>query len=208
MQFPDLNAYVQNRVRLANYDLQGLTIKLADTDDFQQLANTVDKFRDSSRIAERTRRGDVCVVAYKHGALAHARWAALSPIPAWGNYMVHLAPDEAYNYDSYTIPAFRRQGISSEAKVFLLAYLKQQGFRCTYGDSRMDNLDTQQTRIKKVREGRARVLGLIAVSTRLGWTRCTFFAETAATRPLVARLYRVPLQNIRIKSISQFLQEV
>lgn len=200
-QIPNLEAYVQNRVKLANFDLEGVIVKIANPQDFDQIAETVDKFRDGTRIAERTGRGDLCVVAYKHGKIAHVRWAALSPLPSWGDYTVHLAPDEAYTYDGYTVPAFRRQGISSEARTFLITYLMQQGIRCTYSDIRVDNIHTQPMRIKRVREGRSRLLGVITVTTRLGWTRCTFTADTESTRSLIARLLHVPLQSVRIRSI-------
>lgn len=202
-QYPDLEAFVQIHRQVTNYDREGLTIKLASAEDFHRLVATVDKFRDGSRIAERTRRGDVCVVAYKHGELAHFRWAALSPLSAWGDYTVHLAADEAYTYDAFTFSAFRRQGISSEAKAFLMTYLTQQGIRCAYTDSRLDNRNTQHIRSKRLREGRQRVLGVITVVTRLGRTRCRFDAETADTRPIIARLYSIPQETISIRSTNR-----
>ncbi|UCH37928.1 MAG: hypothetical protein JSV76_01820, partial [Candidatus Bathyarchaeota archaeon] len=116
-QFPDLDVYIKNRTRLANYNIEGLTIKRANMEDFQQLAKAVDKFQDFSRINERINRHDVCVVAYKNDVLAHVRWAALMPLPYRGHYTLQLEPDEAYLYDSYTVPRFRRQGIGSEARV-------------------------------------------------------------------------------------------
>lgn len=206
-QIPDLDAYIQNRVRLASYDLDGVTIKRAEAADFQQLATTVDKFSESSRIAERTGRGDVCVVAYQHGKLAHVRWVTFKPKTSWGGHRMHLAPHEAYSYDSYTVPTFRQQGISSEARVFSLRYLAQQGIRCVYADTRTDNIHMQQTQLKRVREGRIRILGVVIVNTRLGRTGCTFTADTEATRPLLARLFHIPLHTIRIRSINKFLLE-
>jgi GNAT superfamily N-acetyltransferase len=170
-QIPDFDAYIQNREQLTYYDLTGVTIKRAEAEDFHRLAATVHKFQGSTRIADRTRRGDVCVVAYKHGALAHVRWAAVTPIPAWGRYTIHLAPDEAYTYDSYTVPAFRRQGISSETRVFLIKHLAQQGIRRTYSDTRTDNIFTHQRQSRRLRKGREYILGVITVTTVLNWTR-------------------------------------
>jgi hypothetical protein len=204
-QTPDLKAAVQNRKRLPHYNLNGVTVKLAETEDFHQLTNTLDKFRTSTRITDRLARGDICVVAYKHGNLAHACWAALTPLPAWDGHSVHLASDEAYTYDSYTLPTFRRQGIAGEAKAFQLTYLAQQGFRCAYTDTRIDNLNTQRGRKKWIREGRARILGMISIAKRFGQTRCMFSAETEDTRPLVARLYDIPPHHVQLRSIDQFL---
>jgi hypothetical protein len=201
-QISDLDAYVQNRRRLSNYDLEGVTVKLAEAEDFDQLIKVLDKFRMSTRVSDRLARGDICVVAYKHGALAHVRWAALTQIPTWGGDTLHLNHDEAYTYDSYTLPAFRRQGISSEARVFLIKNLTNRGVRCTYTTSRTDNVITQQHRSKRLREGRVRILGLITVATRLGRTHCTYSAETAAARSLIARLFHVPLRNIRFSNSS------
>jgi GNAT superfamily N-acetyltransferase len=201
---PDLDTYIQNRVRLASYNLDNVTIKPAETADFHQLAKTVNKFRTSTRIVERTERGDICIVVYKHGALAHFRWVALKPFKPreLGDQLAHLQSDEAWTYDSYTLPAFRRQGISSEAKVFLMEYLAQQGIRRTYSDSRVDNIQAQQSRIKKVREGRLCILGVVTVTTQLGRTRCTFTADTEATRSLIARLFHVPFQAIPIRKLA------
>jgi hypothetical protein len=201
-QIADLDAYVQNRPRLANYDLKDVTIKLAEAEDFQQLTKTMDKFRTSTRVADRRARDDLCVVAYKHDTLVHARWAALTPIPMWGGDTLYLDPDEAYTYDSYTIPAFRGQGISSEARVFLIKYLASQGVHRTYTTSRSDNVITQQHRSKRLREGRMRILGLITVTRRLGWTYCSYSTETSATRSLMARLFHIPLQKIQLHSSS------
>lgn len=198
---PNIDTYIQNRVQLASYDLDDLTIKVAEASDFQQLTNTLDKFRRSTRIAERTAREDVCVVAYKHGALAHVRWAALKshrPCELEGQ-RVHLQPDEAWTFDAYTLPAFRRQGISSEAKIFLMKYLAQQGIRCTYSDSRIDNTNSEQSRIKKIREGRLRILGLITLMTLLGRTRCIFTTDTPAIRPLIARLFKIPIHTVQLR---------
>ncbi|UCH37201.1 MAG: hypothetical protein JSV76_05830 [Candidatus Bathyarchaeota archaeon] len=208
-QFHDLDAFARNRIRLSHYDLEAVKVKIAGPRDFTQIAETLDKFRTSTRIVDRTDRGDICVVAYKHDALAHLRWASLTPMPLkeFGGRLVHLAPDEAFTYDSYTVPAFRRQGISGEAKVFLLSHLKQQGIRCTYSFSRLDNRNTQQVWRKRISEGRVRILGVATVTTRMGRKRCTFAAETTNTRPIIARLYDVPPQQVQIRSIYQFLDE-
>jgi hypothetical protein len=183
-QFPDIASYIQRRERSANSDREDVTIKLAETDDFHQIVSTL----------------DICVVAYKHGKIVHVRWAALSPLPAWGRYTVHLRSDEAYTYDSYTVPAFRRQDISSKTRVFLLRYLQQQGIRCTYSDTRLDNPNTQHGWEKYIREGHVRLLGLVTVTTRLGMTRCRFTAYTPDMRPLIARLFHTPLRQVRVAS--------
>jgi hypothetical protein len=208
-QIPDLETYIQNRIRLANYDRDGLTIHLAELADVQRLTATLDKFRDGIRITERTRRGDVCVVAYKHGVLAHVRWAALHPLSlsTLGGHTMQIQPNEAYTYDSYTMPAFRQQGIASEARIVLMQYLTQQGVHAAYTDARLDNVHNQNTWRKRVREGRQRIIGVITVTKRLGQMRCTFFAETEDTRPLIARLYGVPPHHVQIRSIYQFLGE-
>jgi GNAT superfamily N-acetyltransferase len=201
-QVPDLGAYIKNREQLANYDFDGLTIKLAEVKDFHQLAESVDKYRDGARIADRLARGDVCVVAYKHGALAHVRWGARTPMPLkeLGGRIIYLGCHDGWTYDSYTLPAFRRQGIASEARNFLINYLAQQGVRYIYSISRTDNINVQPMRDKRIREGRVRMLGLITVTNLLGWLRCTFWAETADTRPLISQLFHIPLQTIGFKT--------
>ena len=44
-QFPDLQLYVQQHAQLTNYDLSDVTIKLAETEDFQQVASALNKYR-------------------------------------------------------------------------------------------------------------------------------------------------------------------
>jgi hypothetical protein len=51
-------------------------------------------------------------------------------------------------------------------------------------------------RVKRIREGRVRMLGLITVTNMLGWIRCNFSAETADTRSIVAQLFHLPLQTV------------
>lgn len=206
-QFPDLHTYVQNRVPLPNYNFEGVIVKVAEPSDFELLVETIDKFRDNTRITERTNRGDVCVVVYKNGALAHFRWVALTPIPLkeFGGRVVHLAPDEAFTYDSYTLPAFRRQGLSSEAKIVLMKYLTKQGIRCAYSDGRLDNIHTQQVWRKRLREGRQRIIGMITIVTRFRQKYYTFTAETSETRSLIARLFNLQLEQIQVRSINEFI---
>jgi GNAT superfamily N-acetyltransferase len=201
-QVPDLGAYIKNREQLANYDFDGLTIKLAETKDFYTLTQSVDKYRDGVRITDRLARGDVCVVAYKHGTLAHVRWGARTPIPLkeLGGRIIHLGCHDGWTYDSYTLPAFRRQGIASEARNFLINYLAQHGVQFIYSISRTDNVNVQPMRVKRIREGRVRMLGLITVTNLLGWVRCNFFAETAYTRPLIAQLFHLPLTTVGFKT--------
>jgi GNAT superfamily N-acetyltransferase len=202
---PDIEAYIQNRVQLASYDIEGVQIKVADTADFQRLTTTLDKFRDGRRIAERTARGDVCIIAYKHDALAHVRWSALKSINPHelGDLSVHLQPDEAWTYDAYTVPTFRRQGIGSEAKVVLMTHLAQHGIRCTYSDSRTDNVHSELSRVKKLREGRLRILGILSMTKLLGRTHYSFTANTTVTRPLIARLFNVPEHTVQLACNNQ-----
>lgn len=200
-QFPDFHAYIQTHRQTTKNNLDVVTIKLAEAADFERITATVDKYREGKQIAERTARGDVCVIAYKHGALGHIRWIALAPLPAWGGHTVHLDADEAYSYDSYTRPAFRRQGLASETRIFQMTYLAQQGVRYLYSDSHLNNIHTQRRWIERIHEGCQRHLGVTTITTMLGWTRCTFATETVATRQLLDRLYNVPLQRIQIQPI-------
>jgi hypothetical protein len=71
----------------------------------------------------------------------------------------------------------------------------------------VDNVNTQQARIRWFREDHARILGVISIALRFGQTRCMFFAETAETRPLIARLYYVPLHQVHDQSVDRFLDE-
>ena len=185
--------YVQKQSTPLNRNPERVTVKVADGDDFVQIATFVDKFRVSTRIAERTQRGDVCVVVYSDGAVAHVRWAALIPLalPELNFTLLQLDPDEAYMYDGYTLPAFRRRGFAARARDCLITYLAHRGVTTIYRLSRTDNPWIYYSRMKQNREGRQRTLGVIRVSTLLGSTRCMFYSTTEAHRHVLTRLFNL-----------------
>jgi len=84
-----------------------------------------------SEIRSLLTRGDRCFVARHEGQVVHACWATTSY--AWIDYLarrIQLAPDEAYTYDIFTLPAFRGQNIvSTVMSVHVIPYFRGAGFR-------------------------------------------------------------------------------
>jgi hypothetical protein len=205
---PNLQRYVNTADQPSHWDQQGLSIKLADADDFDQLTRHFAKFQGSHRIAERTRRGDVCVVAYKQGVLAHFRWVACTsiPLPELDLMMLRLASDEVYTYDSYTRPRFRRQGIAFAARTFLTTYFTQRGVQTFYTLGRQNNQFTHEHRAFRAQHGGTGTIGTIQVRTILGTKQYQFIGETPEDRELMAHLFRLPLNQVHVRSSTVMLR--
>jgi GNAT superfamily N-acetyltransferase len=195
-QIPNPKDWVDQFMHSSHLDRTGLTMKVAEKEDFSQLATHVEKFRDSTKIADRTARGDICVVTYRDEALAHFRWAALSPIALseLNGRTLHLKSDEAYTYDSYTLPAFRRRGVASETRRFLIAYLSQRGKNTIYSMTRTDN--TRSSRGKRDRQGVQRTFGLIRTTSLLGITSYHFYVTTSDDQQQFAKLFQIPPESV------------
>lgn len=74
--------------------------------------------------------GEWGFAAWRDGAIVMASWT--SPQRARIDYLdweLALAPDEAYSYDLYTVPAFRGRGLASAARVSMLRDARERGCR-------------------------------------------------------------------------------
>jgi ribosomal protein S18 acetylase RimI-like enzyme len=196
--------YVRQQSAPLNRNPERVMVRVADADDFAQIATFVDKFRSSTRIAERTQRGDVCVVVYCDGDVAHVRWAALYPLALseLNSTLLRLDSNEAYMYDAYTLPAFRHRGFAARARNCLIQYLAHRGVTTVYRMMRMNNPLTRYARIKQNREGRQRTLGVVRVSTLLGSTRCTFYSTTAIHRLILTRLFNLSSAMVNVTPLA------
>ena len=89
-------------------------------------------FRPGADVQEtrsRLEKGHLCWVARQQGALVHAIWSAT--VSAWIRYLdceIQLAPDEAYIYESYTVPALRRLNINTARSEVMTRYFREHSF--------------------------------------------------------------------------------
>jgi GNAT superfamily N-acetyltransferase len=156
------------------------------------MTSEIGKFRTSSRIADRVARGDVCVVAYVDGSLAHFHWVTFTPkLSGEDRVILHLGDNEAYTYDSYTLPAFRRRGIASIAKKTLLEFLIQRGIHSVYAMHRSDNVASSSAAVKRRRGGRSRTLGSFTITNFLGLLNVQFEADTSEDHRKLTRLITI-----------------
>ncbi len=84
---------------------------------------------DPAEIRSRLERGHQCWVARWQGTMVHAIWAATGS--AWIRYLeceIRFAADEAYIYESYTTPAFRRLNINAARADVMMRYLRDHSF--------------------------------------------------------------------------------
>jgi GNAT superfamily N-acetyltransferase len=85
---------------------------------------------DPSEIRGRLEAGQWCFIVKHQGDIVHASWAVTGR--AWVDYLgveIPLSPDEVYNYDSFTLPAFRGQNISPTRSLEMAKYFRKAGFR-------------------------------------------------------------------------------
>jgi ribosomal protein S18 acetylase RimI-like enzyme len=85
---------------------------------------------DPSDLEERFEAGDACHVARTNGRIVAARWSSTREVSI--GYLGHrseLPPGEAYLYDAYTTPAFRRRGIAVALSRHIFMLLHGQGVR-------------------------------------------------------------------------------
>lgn len=77
---------------------------------------TLKKFKDRFNV------GAVCFLYYEGGTIAHYSW-----LKTQGTKFVTTADEEAYLFDSYTFPYFRKQGIHTAMLYKRLRYIKEMG---------------------------------------------------------------------------------
>ena len=91
------------------------------------------RFRPESDPAEIRRRlaaGQWCFVARHKGGIVNAGWAAGGQV--WIDYLsreMRLAPDEVYQYESFTSPVFRGQNIAPMRWAWMARFLRDAGYR-------------------------------------------------------------------------------
>jgi len=84
---------------------------------------------DPAEIRSRLEQGHLCWVARSGSAMVHAIWVARGS--AWVRYLdceIRLAADEAYIYESYTVPALRRLNINAARAGVMMRYLREHSF--------------------------------------------------------------------------------
>jgi GNAT superfamily N-acetyltransferase len=195
----DAATYVKS-VPSTRWNPDGVIIKVADERDFTRLACSADKFQHSTRIDDRVCEGDLCVVAYVNDDLAHFRWMTYGnvEVPFIGAQLVmYMNSHEAYTYDAYTFPKYRRRGIGHEARRFLVNTAAQQGVTTLYATSELKNPFMGPTRAQRERKGRAKTLGTITVTTIGRMKRYQFHGRTALDRATIATLFRILSDEVR-----------
>jgi GNAT superfamily N-acetyltransferase len=83
-----------------------------------------------SEIRRRLNAGQLCFIARCQGRIVSSAWMALGR--AWIDYLaceVLLAPDDAYLYESYTLPDYRGRGVPTERSRQEVEYLRRKGCR-------------------------------------------------------------------------------
>jgi ribosomal protein S18 acetylase RimI-like enzyme len=102
-------------------------------------AQSPDKTR--TQIEARFRKGEYCVAGQTSvGKVVHTHWFSLNSgeVLELGREFL-LNGDEAYLYDSYTMPKYRELGIERAASEFTCTWLKYRGIRRSYAYVRSDN---------------------------------------------------------------------
>jgi hypothetical protein len=84
---------------------------------------------DANEVRSRLEQGHLCWLARSEGTMVHTIWAAIGS--AWIRYLeceIRLAADEAYIYESYTAPPFRRLNINAARAGVMVRYFRDRSF--------------------------------------------------------------------------------
>jgi ribosomal protein S18 acetylase RimI-like enzyme len=108
----------------------------------------------------------VCVMAFKEEELAAHGWFSVEVDPVTERTYVPLAQDEAFIFDLFTLPSFRRQGIQSALLHHMLELIKERGYRRALSLVRVGNTASSNLHEKLgfqvvSRFAKVRVLGLV-----------------------------------------------
>jgi hypothetical protein len=83
----------------------------------------------AATVRSRLERGHQCFAARLEGVVVQAIWAATGTAPIrYLDCEIRLAPDEAYVYESYTVPALRRLKLSTTRSEMMIRYFREQSF--------------------------------------------------------------------------------
>jgi hypothetical protein len=83
----------------------------------------------AAEVRSRLERGHQCWVARLEGAVVHAIWTATGTARIrYLDCQILLAPDEAYIYESYTVPALRRLNLNTTRSEVMTRYFREHSF--------------------------------------------------------------------------------
>ncbi len=134
---------------------------------------------DPSDLRHRLEAGQLCFAVRHKGRIISASWVATGPV--WSGYLkceVRLAADEGYAYDSFTVPDFRNQSISSVRSAQMMPYLRDAGYRRLVGIVMPANKPSLR-QAEKVGYRPFGVMGYV----KLGPWRWNFYRVRRGTRP-------------------------
>jgi hypothetical protein len=141
---------------------------------------------DPAETRSRLEQGHQCWVARSKGTIVHAIWAATGS--AWIRYLeceIRLAPDEAYIYESFTAPDFRRMNVNAARANVMMRYLRDHSFVRLLALVMPENPAGMQATIGSGYHG-AGVIGRVSVGT---WQR--FFCRLVpGARPVILNTHR------------------
>jgi GNAT superfamily N-acetyltransferase len=81
-------------------------------------------------VRHRLAAGQLGFVARHEGCIVHAGWTTTRR--AWIDFLAHeiaLAPDEVYQYESFTTPSFRGQNLATVRIIEMMHYFRKAGYR-------------------------------------------------------------------------------
>jgi hypothetical protein len=120
-------------------------------------------------------------VTWKDGEAVSYRCLSTYVHPGVSGF-VRLAPQQLFMVDEYTVPKYRRRGITRQMAFAMAPWVVGQGFREVLGIHRTDNHDT----VSAARAKGVTRLGTITRSRLLWATRFSYASETAGWQPLPA----------------------
>jgi ribosomal protein S18 acetylase RimI-like enzyme len=107
-----------------------MTIREAARDDLPLLGTIFPPLR-LKRIARKLETGERCMVGIRDQKAIGYVFAAFAGTPSTGESGLRLEKEEAYLWDGYALPEFRRQGVVRAINLTLCGLLQQEGYEST-----------------------------------------------------------------------------
>jgi GNAT superfamily N-acetyltransferase len=117
-------------------------------------------------------------VTWKDGEAVSYRCLSTYVHPGVSGF-IHLAPHQVFMVDEFTVPKYRRRGITRQMAYAMAPWVVGQGYREVLGIHRTDNHDT----VAAARAKGVTRLGIVTRSRLLWTTRLSYEPESRGPRP-------------------------
>jgi hypothetical protein len=99
------------------------------------------KHHQANAFNTRISRGDQCFAVFNGSRIIHSGWAATGTAHLdYLNQLLVLQPHEIYQYETYTVPEYRKHRLANIRSTYVVRYYGERGYTRFYGTSTPENI--------------------------------------------------------------------